>query len=209
MLQWATWGGDMCSPLPGDSLQGYVGSFSQLEGGGEGKEMQRIRASTESNSTGLISYKRAVIFQQWTWFFLTLVPCTVRWLSRDKEKKTLRNCEGISSSKCVYVNECECEHNVGVGWSIQENNGSAYIYEVVMPFSKKVQKSYWENRTILSRLKNMQGEMPKALKDTYTVQDTVHLQHDGIREHDGKVFLATALFVQFNVELAQCRSCGL
>lgn len=52
----------MCSPLPGDSLQGYVGSFSQLEGGGEEEEMPRIRASTESNSTGLISYKRAVIF---------------------------------------------------------------------------------------------------------------------------------------------------
>lgn len=46
----------------------------------------------------------------------------------------LRNCEGFSSSKCVYVNERECEHSVGVGWSIQENNGSSYIYEV-MPFS--------------------------------------------------------------------------
>lgn len=51
--------------------------------------------------------------------------------------------------------------------------------------------------------------MPKALKDMYTVQDTVRLQHDGIREGDGKIFLAVALFVQFNVELAQCRSCGL
>lgn len=129
-------------------------------------------------------------------------------MSREKGKKMLRNCEGFSSSKCVYVNECECEHSVGVGWSIQENNGSSSIYKV-MPFSKKVQKSYWENRKILTWLKNMQGEMPKALKDMYTVQDTVRLQHDGIRERDGKIFLAVALFVQFNVELAQCRSCGL
>ena len=37
MLQWATWGGDMHSPLPGDSLQGDVGSLpSQLANGGEG-----------------------------------------------------------------------------------------------------------------------------------------------------------------------------
>lgn len=49
----------MRSPLPGDSLQGYVGSFSQLGGGGE-EEMSWIRASTRSNSAELISYKGAV-----------------------------------------------------------------------------------------------------------------------------------------------------
>lgn len=54
----------MCSPLPGDSLRGYVGSFSQLEEAGEEGEMLRIRASTERNSAGLICYKRAVTFQQ-------------------------------------------------------------------------------------------------------------------------------------------------
>lgn len=130
----------------------------------------------------------------------------IEWRNRKEDVKKLWGF--FECVSCVYVNEYECEHNVGVGWSIQENNGSSYIYEV-MPFSKKVQKSYWENRKILAWLKNMQGEMPKALKDMYTVQDTVHLQHDRSQEHDGKVFLAAVLFVQFNVELAQCRSCGL
>lgn len=56
----------MCSPLPGDSLWGDVGSLpSQLEDDGEEGEM----ASTERNSAGLISYLRAtrqVTFQQLT-----------------------------------------------------------------------------------------------------------------------------------------------
>ena len=65
----------MRSPLPGDSLQGDVGSVpSKLEELGEEGKMLRIRASTERISAGLIFSSD----QQDEWRFnnFFIVPCS-------------------------------------------------------------------------------------------------------------------------------------
>lgn len=156
MLQRATWGG-ICAPFClVTACRDMWAAFSQLGRGGEEEEMSRIRASTRSNSTGLVSYKGAVTSWQWTWFSSNQPRSD--WVEIKAERKSefaQRRCR-VRVFKAAKV--LKWESNGAVSWSIQENNRLSCSH------GQELQKLCAENKIILAWLKEFGGKKGEKIQ---------------------------------------------